>query len=82
MGLISKLVDEGQEMAEARAMAQVMCGKSPEVMRFGRAAFMQANDNGYRQSVTAAADSFCNIAMSASAREGIAAFVEKRKPKW
>jgi enoyl-CoA hydratase/carnithine racemase len=82
MGLISKLVDEGQEMVEARALAQVMCSKSSEVMRFGRAAFMQANDHGYRQSVTAAADSFCNIAMSDSAREGIAAFVEKRKPKW
>jgi enoyl-CoA hydratase/carnithine racemase len=52
------------------------------VIRFGRAAFMQANDNGYRQAVTAAADSFCNIAMSASAHEGITAFVEKRKPKW
>jgi enoyl-CoA hydratase/carnithine racemase len=82
LGLISQLVEEGQEIAEARALAQVMCGKSPEVMRFGRTAFMQANDNGYRQAVTAAADSFCNIAMSDSAREGIAAFVEKRKPKW
>ena len=82
MGLLSKLVEAGQEMDAARAMSQVMCGKSAEVIRFGRAAFMQANDKGYRQAVTAAADSFCNIAMSESAREGIAAFVEKRKPKW
>jgi 1,4-dihydroxy-2-naphthoyl-CoA synthase len=82
LGLISQLVEEGQEMAAARSLAQVICGKSAEVVRFGRAAFMQANDNGYRQAVTAAADSFCNIAMSASAHEGITAFVEKRKPKW
>ena len=82
MGLISQLVEEGQEMDAARALAQVMCGKSPEFVRFGRAAFMQANDNFYRQAVTAAGDSFCNIAMSYSAREGIEAFDEKRKPKW
>ena len=43
---------------------------------------MLANDNGYRQAVAAAADSFCNVAMTDSAREGIAAFVEKRKPRW
>ena len=82
MGLICKLAEEGEEMDEARSLAQVICGKSPEVVRFGRAAFMHANDNGYRQAVSAAADSFCNIAASDSAREGIAAFVEKRKPVW
>jgi enoyl-CoA hydratase/carnithine racemase len=82
MGLISQLVEEGQEMDAARALAQIMREKSAEVVRFGRAAFMQANDYGYRQAVTAAADSFCKIAMSDSAREGIEAFVEKRKPKW
>ena len=35
-----------------------------------------------RQAVAAAADSFCNVAMTDAAREGIAAFVEKRKPRW
>lgn len=82
MGLICRLADDGNEIDEARALAQVICGKSPEVVRFGRAAFMHANDNGYRQAVTAAADSFCNIASSDSAHEGIAAFVQKRKPVW
>ena len=43
---------------------------------------MLANDNGYRQAVAAAADSFCSVAMTDAAREGIAAFVEKRKPRW
>ena len=82
MGLICKLADDGKEMDEARALAQIIAGKSSEVVRFGRAAFMHANDYGYRQAVTAAADSFCNIAASDSASEGIAAFVEKRKPVW
>lgn len=82
LGLVSRLTDEGQELEGARALAQTMCGKSSDVVRFGRAAFMEANDNGYRQAVSAAADSFCTIAASAAAKEGIAAFVEKRNPVW
>lgn len=82
LGLVSRLTEPGQALEGARALAQTLCGKSPEVVRFGRNAFMLANDNGYRQAVAAAADSFCNVAMTDAAREGIAAFVEKRKPRW
>lgn len=72
----------GKALEGARALAQTLCGKSPDVVRFGRNAFMLANDNGYRRAVAAAADSFCNVALTDAAREGIAAFVEKRKPMW
>lgn len=82
LGLVCRLTDDGRELEGARSLAQAICGKSPEVVRFGRAAFMQANDHGYRQAVSAAADSFCNVAATKSAKEGIAAFVEKRKPVW
>lgn len=81
MGLTSQLADEGQEIDAARALAHIICGKSAEAVCFGRTPFMQANDNAYSQSVTAEANSFCNIAMSDSACEGIEALVEKRKPK-
>lgn len=82
MGLVVRIAPSGQAMAAARALAETLCGKSPEVIRHGRQAFMNANDNGYRAAVQAAADSFCTAAGRPSAREGIAAFVEKRKPVW
>lgn len=82
VGLVTRVVAPGQAMTAARALAATLCGKSPEVVRHGRQAFMQANDNGYRAAVQAAADSFCVAAGRPSAREGIAAFVEKRKPVW
>lgn len=82
LGLVTRLTDEGQELQQARALARTLADKSPEAMRVGRAAFMHANDNGYRQAVHAATDGFHRIASSESGREGIAAFVEKRKPNW
>lgn len=82
LGLICRVTEEGAELAGARALAQAICSKSPEVVSFGRAAFMHANDNGYRQAIAAAADSFCNVAATDAAKEGIAAFVEKRRPVW
>lgn len=82
LGLVSRVAPAGQAMEMARALAYSLCEKSPEVVRHGRQAFMQANDNGYRASVRAAADSFCVAASRPSAKEGIAAFVEKRRPVW
>lgn len=82
LGLLSRVVPEDQVLHEARKMAQVFCGKPREVLRAGRASFMSANDNGFRAAVVSAVDNFCNVAESAAGREGIAAFVEKRKPTW
>jgi enoyl-CoA hydratase/carnithine racemase len=82
LGLVSRIAPEGGALAEARRLAQTVAEKPSQVVRVGRAAFMHANDNGYRAAVSAAADSFCTVAAMPDAREGIAAFVEKRKPAW
>ncbi|NYT22018.1 enoyl-CoA hydratase/isomerase family protein [Alcaligenaceae bacterium] len=82
LGLVTSLTEEGEELEAAKALARLLAAKSPTAMRVGRKAFMQANDNGFRQAVQAAADSFYGIADSDSGREGIAAFVEKRRPVW
>ncbi|MCY0855523.1 enoyl-CoA hydratase/isomerase family protein [Cupriavidus sp. D39] len=82
LGLVSRVVPEQDVMREARALAQTLCAKSPVVVRMGRKAFMHANDNGYRRGVASAVESFGNVVATDDAREGIAAFVEKRKPSW
>jgi hypothetical protein len=51
-------------------------------MRLGRAAFVRANDLDCRQSIENVVDSFCTIAATDDAREGLRAFQENRKPKW
>lgn len=82
LGLVSRVVPQPDVMAQARALAQTLCAKSPVVMRMGRMAFQRANDGDYRRGVATAVETFGNVAATDDSREGIAAFVEKRKPYW
>jgi len=82
LGLVSRLVDDDRVLDEARSLAATLAAKSPTAMRIGRTAFHNANDNGYRQGVAAAVETFCALAATADAREGIAAFAAGRAPVW
>lgn len=82
LGLVSRVVPDGQVLAEARALARVFADKPPTVMRLGHAAFMRFNDQDYRRDIGSVVDSFCTIAATDESREGIQAFIEKRTPSW
>ena len=82
LGLVSKVVADGELAAAAMALANVFAAKSPAAMRLGRAAFMRQNDGDERRRIADAVEDFCQAAASEAAREGIRAFVEKRKPNW
>lgn len=82
LGLVSRLVDDDKVLEEARKLARMFASKPPAVMRMGRNNFMNAIDNGYRQGVAAAVENLCNVIATDEAREGIAAFTEKRRPAW
>lgn len=82
LGLVNRVVPEDMVLEEARKLAQVLCAKPPEVMRRGKAAFMHAIDLDYRRGIAGAVETICSVAATDDSREGIAAFVEKRKPAW
>jgi enoyl-CoA hydratase/carnithine racemase len=82
LGLVSRVFPDDQVPSEARKLAQILAKKSPEVMRMSRAAFVRANDTGYRQGVSGAVETFCNVLNTDDAQEGLAAFIQKRKPQW
>lgn len=82
LGLVSRVVDDDAVMEEARKLARILASKPPGVMRMGRNAFLVANDLGYRTGVANAVENFCNVVATDEAREGIRAFVEKRRPGW
>jgi len=76
LGLVSSLVHKAMELAKMFAK------KSPELMRLGKAGFIRATDNGYRQGAANAVDLVSSVFGTADCAEGLLAFVEKRKPVW
>ncbi|AOB25621.1 enoyl-CoA hydratase/isomerase family protein [Bordetella bronchiseptica] len=82
LGLVSRVVPAGQAMAQARAMARMFAAKPPTVMRLARAAFVRTVDMGYERSVAEVVETFCTIAGTEEAREGVAAFAARRAPGW
>ena len=82
MGLLSEVVPAGTALDRARAIAQKLAAKSPIVMKLGRDAFMRAVDADYRRSVENAAETFAVVAGTEDCQEGLAAFTEKRPPRY
>jgi enoyl-CoA hydratase/carnithine racemase len=82
LGIVNKVVADGELDDQAMALAAQFAAKSPTVMAMGRAAFMRQIDLDYRRSIATAVDDFCNVAATDAAQEGLRAFVEKRRPQW
>ncbi|MCW6509770.1 enoyl-CoA hydratase [Lichenifustis flavocetrariae] len=79
LGLVNAVVDDAALSASVAAKAAVICSKSPEAIRLGKQMF-------YAQAALPLADAYryaadvmaCNM-MSTDARQGIEAFLTKRK---
>ena len=79
LGLVSRIVPEGQLTSDAQALAETFAAKSAVVMQLGRDAFMRQNDLGYRRSVANAVEDFCNVAMTDAAQRKLQEFVDRRR---
>jgi enoyl-CoA hydratase len=82
MGLINYAVPKDQVLPKALAIAQRLASKAPDAIRLGRLSYMRANDLDYRRNIENQVETMCNVMETAAAKEGIAAFLEKRAPKW
>jgi enoyl-CoA hydratase len=82
LGLINRAVPRDQLAAAALASARTFASKSPTIMALGRQSFMRANDLDYRRNVENQIETLCNIFSTPDGQEGLAAFAEKRRPKW
>lgn len=82
IGLINRVVPAGQVMAAARELARELASKSGAVLRL----IKKAVDEGTRMDLPAGlsleAELFAEVFETEDAREGIAAFLEKRPPRF
>ena len=82
MGLVNHAVPKEEVLPKAMEIAERLASKAPDAIRLGRQSYMRANDLDYRRNIENQVETMCNVMETAAAREGIAAFLEKRKPRW
>ncbi len=82
LGILNETVPRDELRPRATAIAHSLAAKSPAIMALGRQSFMRANDLDYRRNIENQIETLCNVFETADAREGLAAFLEKRPPRW
>ena len=81
-GLVNRVVPAANLAAETRALADKIAALSPYVIAIGKDAFYRQVDMPQPQAYDFAEETMSINAKAADAHEGIAAFLEKRAPKW
>lgn len=82
LGIINHAVPRDELLDSAQAMAQVLAGKSSQIMALGRQSFMRANDLDYRRNIENQIETLCNVFETADSREALNAFLQKRAPRF
>ncbi|MGH7353597.1 MAG: enoyl-CoA hydratase/isomerase family protein [Candidatus Rokuibacteriota bacterium] len=82
MGLVSRVVVRADLARETTALARRLAGFSPTALGVAKEAFYTIQDMEYGKSLHYLRELITLVAMSDDAREGIAAFFEKRPPRW
>ena len=82
MGLVNRVVNPGEALEKALAMAHAIAGKSPLTLRIGKEAFHAQRDMTLDEAYAYASGVMVENMLAHDAEEGIGAFVEKRAPVW
>jgi len=82
IGLVEFLVAEGQHLAEARRIAARMARWSPVTLQLVKQAVREAGERHLTDGLAAEKQLFLEAFASEDGREGVRAFVEKRRPRF
>jgi enoyl-CoA hydratase len=82
MGLVSRVVPPGDLESSVSALAATLAGYSPTALGLAKEAASMVPDMEYGAALRYLREMITLVALSDDAREGIAAFFEKRAPRW
>jgi len=82
IGLVNRVVPQEEARTAAFALARQIATKSPYTLKVGKEAFYRQLELGLDAAYAYASDVMTQNLMARDAEEGIAAFIEKREPKW
>lgn len=81
-GLVNRVVPEADLDGEIEALLQTILASSGATIALGKRAFYRQLGHDERAAYEIASAVMCENAVIPDAREGIAAFIEKRRPVW
>lgn len=82
LGLVNELVDESGLMLRARQLAHQLLHNSPESLRATKKLLSEHIREQLDRQLSAAVEANANARSTGDFQEGIASFLEKRKPNW
>ena len=83
IGLVEQVVPRGQALATALEIAKRVASLSPQAVTFSKALIHQAREGTPRHAaLSIEREKFVDLFDSEDQREGVNAFLEKRKPNW
>ncbi len=81
-GLVNRVVPADKLEDAAMELALKLAKKSPLAMEVGKRGIYALQDLPYHQGADLMTEYFANLCSTEDAEEGVAAFLEKRKPNW
>jgi enoyl-CoA hydratase len=81
-GLVEAVFEPGELMEKALELARLLASKSPLALAAAKQAVNRAFQGEHAANLELEADSFAELFSSEDAKEGLAAFVEKREPRF
>jgi enoyl-CoA hydratase len=81
-GLVNRVVPVERYLEEALALAQEIANRAPVAVRLAKEAINQAFETSLTDGLATERRSFYLLFASQDQKEGMRAFVEKRKPEW
>ena len=82
IGLINRVTDDADLKQETTALAELIASKSSLTLKIGKEAFYKQKDMPLSEAYDFASKVMVDNMLEHDAKEGIGAFLEKRKPKW
>ena len=81
-GLINKSVDRVELDDTVRSLAEELANLAPETMQFGLEVYEKQDSKSFDEALPYLQEQIAKCFEGKDAKEGIAAFLEKRKPNW
>lgn len=82
LGLLSRLVEPGQALAEAQTLAAKICEAAPLAVWASRKVVLASAWADDETLIRMTNEAFATILASEDTKEGLTAFIEKRPPNW